>query len=483
MAAFHASKARRRGIRGPIGSGKSTGCSIELFTRACRQKVIQDNIRMTRFAIVRNTYPQLRDTTLKTWLYWFPERHFGDFNYGNFEHRLTFVPGDGTVVQSEILFRALDRPDHVANLLSLELTGAWVNEAREMPWGIIQALDDRIGRFPAKKDGGCTWRGMIMDTNPPDDDSWWFSLAEEHRPPGFQEGDVEPDLSGWDFFVQPGGMIEDAQGIFVVNAKAENLAHLEDNFYEERAQGKNKDHIRVYYCNRYGFVLEGKPVFPEYRDEVHCAQHEIKLDRSLPVIVGCDFGLTPAALFAQQDRIGRWKWIDELVTEDMGATKFGGLLRVKCEQDFKGCEMFFFGDPSGDDRAQSDETTPIQILQGMGINIVAAPTNDPIIRRDAVAKHMNKMYEGKPCFLISPKCRVARKGLMGGYCLRRLMVVGAERYREVPEKNRFSHVCEAGEYAHIGWGEGADVLGLPEDETEDEMDDWADAGRSAVTGY
>jgi hypothetical protein len=33
----------------------------------------------------------------------------------------------------ELLFRALDRPDHIRNLLSLDLTGAWVNEAQEVP--------------------------------------------------------------------------------------------------------------------------------------------------------------------------------------------------------------------------------------------------------------------------------------------------------------------------------------------------------------
>ncbi len=33
----------------------------------------------------------------------------------------------------EVLLVALDRPRDIAKLLSMELTGAWVNEAREVP--------------------------------------------------------------------------------------------------------------------------------------------------------------------------------------------------------------------------------------------------------------------------------------------------------------------------------------------------------------
>ena len=33
----------------------------------------------------------------------------------------------------EVIFLALDRPEDVKKLLSLELTGIWINEAREIP--------------------------------------------------------------------------------------------------------------------------------------------------------------------------------------------------------------------------------------------------------------------------------------------------------------------------------------------------------------
>ena len=54
-----------RGIRGPVGSGKSVGCCVEVFRRALAQQKNDEGIRRSRWAIIRNTNPQLRTTTIK----------------------------------------------------------------------------------------------------------------------------------------------------------------------------------------------------------------------------------------------------------------------------------------------------------------------------------------------------------------------------------------------------------------------------------
>lgn len=446
---------------------------MEIMRRAQEQKPGPDGIRRTRWAVIRNTYGELKDTTLKTWLDWFPEDVFGHFNRSDMVHIIRVND-----VHMEVLFRALDRPKDVAKLLSLELTGAWINEARELPKGIIDALDDRCGRYPAVRHGGCTWAGLMMDTNPPDDDHWWYRLSEGLD---LKTGKYAGPYEGWDFFRQPGGMIESG-GKFVANPAAENLANLADNFYLERASGKSKDHIRVYYCARYGFVQEGKPVYPEYADEVHAWKEPIEPLPGEVLWVGIDFGLTPAALFAQQTPSGRWLWIDELVTEDMGTSRFAELLGPKLRGEYAGYDIQLFGDPAGVERAQTDERTPYQILAKYGINALAAPTNDWTIRRDCVANPMMRMIDGLPGFLISPKCVVARKALAGGYALKRIQVHGEERYHDRPFKTRYSHVIDAGQYAMLGAGEGAKVVGYEDDEDDEEWP-YEQMGRSPVTGY
>ena len=68
-----------RGLRGPVGSGKSVACCIEVFRRALQQEPNAQGIRKSRWAVIRNTNPQLKTTTIKTWLDWFPENEYGHF--------------------------------------------------------------------------------------------------------------------------------------------------------------------------------------------------------------------------------------------------------------------------------------------------------------------------------------------------------------------------------------------------------------------
>jgi len=422
---------------GPRGSGKSTGMSWELMRRAMEQEKDKRARRRTKFAVVRNTYRELTDTALATWLQWFPEEEFGKFNQHDMAHRIQFED-----VETEILFRALDRPEDVKKLLSLELTGAWINEAREVPRGVINGLLDAIGRFPAMKDGGPTWYGLIMDTNPPDTDHWWYKLAEEVRP------------QGWEFWRQPGGLIE-RDGEFVANPKAENLQNLLGgaNWYISRAAGANKDHIRVYYCNYYGFVQEGKPVYPEYYDSLHCPGEVFQPVQNVKMFVGLDFGLTPAALFGQRMPNGRWICFDEIVTEDMGVERFAQILGPKLNQ-YKEWQIELFGDPAGTIRAQTDEKTCYQILEAYKIKATPTPSNVFTLRREAVASSLNRLIDGKPGLLISPACKMFRKAMAGAYYLKRVQVSNEERYKDEPVKNIYSHVAEAGQYMMLGAGEG-----------------------------
>lgn len=440
---FHESEAFVRGIRGPRASGKSTGCCWEIKRRAALQAPAPDGKRYTRWAVVRATYPELRDTTIKTHLQWTPEKAAGPMRYHPMPaHHIQ--TGD---IDCEILFRALETPDDIRKVLSLELTGAWVNEARELPSSLMAGLADAVGRYPPQSMGGPTWRGIFMDTNPPDDDHWWY----RHENGLDLNGNYVGLPEGWEFFVQPPGMIEE-NGVWRTNPEAENLANIEDGFYPTRAAGRPRDHILVYYANQFGFVQEGKPVYREYVDHIHAAADPIKPNPAWKLYVGLDFGLQPAALFSQKTQTGKWLWIDEIVTDDMGAARFAEILGPKLRGEYKDFEIEVYGDPSGDSRAQTDESTPFDILRSRGIDAVPAPSNDPVVRHEALAAALNRRADIG--FAISPRCPIARKGLAGGYAYRRLQVAGQDRYVDKPIKNRFSHIVEAGEYSMIGAGEG-----------------------------
>lgn len=428
---FHTCQAFVRAVTGPVGSGKSSACCWEIFRRAQEQEPGPDGIRRSRWAIVRNTYRELADTTVKTWLDWFPEEHLGTLTMSDMTHRIRYQD-----VECEVLFRALDRPQDVKKLLSLELTGAWVNECKEVPRAVMDMLQGRVGRYPSKRDGGPTWFGVILDTNPPDSDSWFYRMFEEELP------------KGWAIFHQPSGRSE----------HAENTENLPDGYYERLEAGKDQEWIRVYVDGEYGFISEGRPVYPEFKDNLHVAAAPIAARPGDPIYVGIDFGLTPAAVFGQRDNLGRWVWLHELVTEDMGAVRFSELLATEMQREFGGFEFQIYGDPAGEQRSQVDERTPFQILSARGLRARPAPSNDFTLRREAVAQPLSRLIDGVPGLMISPTCRTVRKGMGGGYNYKRVQVSGDERFHDKPDKNAYSHPCEAAQYLMLGAGEGRAVI-------------------------
>lgn len=405
-----------RGLMGPFGSGKSSGCVIEMVRRTAMQKPQHDGIKRARYAAIRNTYGQLEDTTIRTFQQWMPFEDFG--TYRSSDH--IFVCDQIEGMKFEVLFRALDNENHVKKLLSLELTGAWLNEAKEIPRSVVDAIGGRVGRYPAVKDGGCEWYGVWADTNPPDTDSWWYNMLEENTP------------SNAAVFKQPSGLATDA----------ENLSNLPPNYYDNLAIGKKEDFIKVYIKGEYGYVLDGKPVYPEYNDNVHCA--DVSPIKTIQLYRGWDFGLTPACTLSQMLPNGRWIVVDELTADSMGIENFGRNVLNWCGQNYAGFAFEDIGDPAGESRSQTDERTCFQILHGMGIKIRGGD-QDPHIRQESVRKPLNRMIDGKPSFTMHPRCKMLRKGFMGKYRHRRMQVSG-ERYDDKPEKNEYSHVHDALQY-------------------------------------
>lgn len=432
---FHDSKKFVRGLMGPIGSGKSVACCWELFKLGQQQEPDSQGRRRTRWVVIRNTYRELIDTTMRTWFDWFPESS-GVFLKSESKFIMTTNMDDGTTLEFEILFRALDKPKDVQKLLSLEITGAWVNEAREIPKQVIDMVQGRAGRFPAKKDGGPTWHGIIMDTNPPDDDHWWYKAFEDDLP------------ENWELFRQPSALSENAENL-------ENLVH---DYYSNMVQGKDPEWTKVYVEGNYGFISDSRPVYSMYNDEIHYDKNIKHLER-LPVHIGIDFGLTPAVVFVQKLPQGRFIFIDEIVTTYADAYMLGALVKERCRVKKYKISLESFADPAGNQRSQADSKTPFETLASQKVYVEPTYTNDPDIRIGAVTKGLTTIaMDGKPRITIGPLCTVLRKGFRGGYSYKRVQVSNSDIYKDTPEKNRFSHIHDGAQYAMVGLGLGDELV-------------------------
>lgn len=469
---FARSDAFIRALVGPFGSGKSSGCVIEIVRRGQMQNPGPDGIRRSRWAVVRNTYGELADTTIRTFFQWFPPEHYGRWHATERRYVIKAIPG----VEIEILFRALDEPDDVKKLLSLDLTGAWINEAREVPWPVVDAIQGRLGRYPAQAQGGCNWFGLIMDTNPPDSDSrFYYFFEEEQWRKSFdvlkRSGVLAIDAEPSDFvalFHQPSGLSEEA----------ENLPNLPAGYYQRLSVGKSDEWIKVYIHGEYGFVSDDKAVFPEFSERLHLRALEPVPGRI--IYRGWDFGLTPACALSQILPDGRWLIFDEMVSESMSIDIFSDEVIENCSRSFRGnAEFEDYGDPAGNQPAQTDMRTCFQILQGK--NVAIEPGLQTLrIRLESIHKPLRTLISGEPQFVLHPRCKMLRKGFLGGYHFRRLST-NSERYSEKPEKNSYSHPNEANQYvATILFGGG-----LTDEKPQDDYPQAprSTAGRSPVTGY
>lgn len=437
---FHESGAFVRGVMGPLGSSKSTACVMEVLGRSSEQAPSPDGIRKSRWAIVRNSYPELKTTTIKTWTEWCPPQ-YGRLTWDSpITHRVQIGERDGEPgLDMEILFIALDRPEDQKKLLSLELTGAWFNEVREIPKAIIDAMTGRVGRYPAMVQGGASWSGIIMDTNPPDDQNWYYHAAEVETP------------EGWRFFRQPGGL----------TPGAENLANLPKFYYQRMVAGKDPDWIKVYVNAEYGFVTEGKAVYPMFRDSIHSSSTVLAPVRGISLLAGADFGLTPASIIGQKLSDGRWLILDEFCADSCGVTRFSELLANYVGEAYPDHTVAKgWGDPSGGHRGETDEKTSLEIMNAnTHWKWKPAPSNVLTLRREVVVNALNRLVDGSPGILVSPKCRMLRKGFSGGYHFKYVQNANGTLVHELPHKNQYSHPHDALQYLLLGGGDHHVVLG------------------------
>lgn len=434
---FYHDRSQFSAIMGPLGSGKTIQTCQKIFRLMCEQPPNAHGIRPSRWIAVRNTYSDLKTTTAKDWLALFGD--IGVYKAGGSEppsHTIECKLPDGTILQSELIFLAADREDHVRKFRGVQCTGLWLNELKELPKALLDIADLRHGRYPSELLAGveCGWHGIVGDLNAPDEDHWYHTLAETDKPEGYA------------FFRQPGGVVWDGSQ-WIVNEQAENLANLPDNYYERGVLGKSQDWIKVNLANEYGFSIDGRPIYPEFSESLHVSASADYAD-GVRLYRGWDFGLTPACVYLQVTRDGRVFVFDEIVSKRASIDLFSDQVLSHTAREYgeaRSLDLQDFGDPSGNAASQAyEESSCFEILLGKGVRIEGSDQS-PVIRKESTRSTMTRLEGGKPMLMVHPRCKTLIKALKGGYCYRRLKISG-ERYADKPDKNEYSHVAEAFEY-------------------------------------
>lgn len=413
-------------ISGPVGSGKSSAAMMKIAYHAKQMRAGRDGVRRSRAVVVRNTNQMLTDATIPTFMTWFPEGVAGTFARTDKRFFLRFDD-----VECEVLFRGLDDANDVRRLLSLEASFGILDEYREIHPDIFNALQGRVGRYPSVANGGCVMEDGSANhhlwgaTNAPDADTYWEEYMQD------------PPINA-KIFQQPSA----------VSPEADWLEYLVDGYYENLKEGKSEDWVDVYIHNKFGRSLAGTPVYDKvFNTDFHIAKDKLLPIESYeyPIIVGIDFGRTPAAVFKQRDPRGRVVTLSEITSENMGIETFIRLkLTPHINNKYAGYDIVCAPDPAGFMKQQLNELTLVDALRNAGYKCVKPPSNKPDYRIQAVERLLSQQLEGQAAYLIDTSCKMLIKGFQHGY---RYKKKRSGELENSPEKNEYSHIHDANQYA------------------------------------
>jgi len=435
---FMNSEAFGRLIAGPVGSGKTLACIFELLRRACNQEKAPDGYRYTRFAIVRQTLKQLRETVLKDIL----QGLRGICQYKVTEHTIFVTFGD---VRSEWLMIPLENVDDQRRLLSSQLTGTWINECIEIDLSLIDPLSGRCGRFPGPKLGGCTWKGVIADTNFPEEGSDWYNFMEVATP------------EDWAMYYQPGGLTPEAENLNWLNQNPATLALPFNDpervaqgrkYYEKLASGSiNQNWVKRYVHALFGDDPAGMAVFRDSFVKSFHVKPELWPAPGHFLLIGQDFGRDPWSIICQPNHKGQLLVLGEVPAENIGLEKhIQTALRPLLTSDrYRAHTKAIVGDPAGIAKSSLYEETSFDLLKRNGFDAFPAPTNDVDARLRACETWFLEQRGGEAAILIDgSRCPKLVRALSGGY---KFAKTRDGRRKPLPEKDEHSHPADALQYA------------------------------------
>ena len=464
---FHNSNADIRLILGNVGSGKSTMCIVELLKMAMLQKPDKHGERSSKWVIVRETYPQLLETTYASFKLWLkPNKTTRKYTQSApMRVKWTDKLGDGTKLNAEFIFLAVAKPDDYENLKSMELTGGFINECGAMDGEIVSAVLSRLGRYPAPVDAvdendPITRVSLIMDTNPPEDDGW-VAKIEENAP------------RGWEFFRQPGALIEDpsSDNGYSLNPLGENFAYLgvgPQKYYLDRVDSMTKEQVKVLFCGMYGVTSSGRAVYKRQWDhDYHTAKTGLLPIPGLPIILGWDWGRGgESCIVGQVVKSGQIRILQEFYGSNIGLREFAkDFVRPWLDKTFgseslergdKPWKILSVGDPAGlsSHGLSEDARNYFHVLNDERVGVFSdwfvtkpAQSNHAEIRLNAVRHFLtNKTPTNLPLFQIDSSCKLLIKGFNQSYEYERKQVAGQAKFKDMPCKSAESHPHDALQY-------------------------------------
>ena len=320
---FIESQARADLFSSRMGEGKSTALAWAAFYHT----------RWNPGAIwylVRDTWENLRATTMKTFFEWFPPGIMGEWQATNRE----FHWAEG-VAKGYVGFLGMDDPQDATKLMSREMAGVGMDEPA--PAVTSAGIDEHIFDIALSRlrQKGMNWYTVKLAENNPDESHWTYKR-----------------------FVDPGTPAAEAiPGGFRVwqPQSPENTKNLPSSYYAGLRQLwlHRPDLVRRFIDGEFGFQANGKAVTPQWSDKIHLAVGLIPV-KGNDLMLLWDWGHNPTCIVSQKTPLGYWNILDAVVGEEIGAEELvEDVVRPLLQAKYKGYNLRHIGDPTGENREQT----------------------------------------------------------------------------------------------------------------------------------
>jgi len=238
-------------------------------------------------ALIRDTWENMRDTTMQEFFKWFPDGVMGKLVKS--EKKFTWTASGMT---GSVTFMGMDDEKDAHKLQSREFGMFGIDEPSPAAGtGGIQAMifETALTRL---RQPGMQWYAAKLAQNNPDESHWTYRKF------------IDPGTKGYSHFQ---------------TQKPENEKNLPPGYYKEMAKDLSgrPDLQRRFVEGQFGYQQMGVAVTPRFNEDVHVSS-------GLEPIPGCelvlswDGGLTPVCTFHQISPSGIWYILDCLIEADGG---------------------------------------------------------------------------------------------------------------------------------------------------------------------
>lgn len=269
-----------------MGEGKSAGLAWSTFyhTRHNPGAV---------WYLIRDTWENLRATTMEEFFKWFPPGIMGTFHATNKE--FTWASG---VAEGKVGFLGMDAPEDATKLMSRSIAGFGMDEPA--PAVGSAGIDEMIFNMGMSRmrQPDMKWYGAKLAENNPDESHWTYKRF------------VAPGEKGFRLW-QP--------------AQPENTVHLPATYYQglRKTFEHRPDLVRRFVEGDFGFQSVGKAVTPQWSDKMHLTYGLIPVPRQ-ELILLWDFGHNPTCIITQKTPLGHWNILDAVVGDGIGVSELIG---------------------------------------------------------------------------------------------------------------------------------------------------------------